>query len=133
MSLLYTCCVCSSKFEDVGHFEISHSKRTGILCKTEKGHPLCNLCFARLYPQMCPICKEDISGNKFGFPDELTESLKTREEVSRLCIKQNFLLLAGYLFFPAAFSEGQLYRHYGKRRKNDRKPKASRGDSARIE
>ena len=120
-----SCVVCSSEFKNVGYFKITPSVRTGIHCKSKEGHPLCNICFARLYPQVCPVCKEDISGDKFKVPDELTysnkaayetytkmtESIESYEMVTQnqsdlesLCVVQNALLLGQQLFGPVSLS-----------------------------
>lgn len=110
-----TCVVCCEDFTDVGHFEITPFQRTGIKCG-QGGHPLCNLCFARMWPHVCPVCKDEMRG--FDFPKELALHLKAAKrqemevddvrmasnenhnEVARLCEAQQAVLMMTQMFNP---------------------------------
>lgn len=110
-----TCTVCSDDFTDVGHFEITPYQRTGIKCR-RGGHPLCNLCFARIWPRICPVCKDEMRG--FDFPRELALHLKAakkkedeledmrvaagenQSELAQMCQVQNAVLMMTQMFGP---------------------------------
>ncbi len=101
MNELYRCCcVCCEEFRLIDRFEIVPGDRTGILCKPVNGHPLCNMCFVRIYRHECPVCKEDIGGEKFQFPTEISHQMRIVDEGDDLGLTNMTLslLLANQLF-----------------------------------
>ena len=76
------CCICCNEFENVKHFEIQPNRCTGVLCKIEEGHPICNICFILMYPRNCPICKIEMTDKEFGVSEQLSISLKSQQEAT---------------------------------------------------
>ncbi len=117
------CTVCSDDFTDVGHFEITPYQRTGVKCG-RGGHPLCNLCFARIWPRICPVCKDEMRG--FDFPKELALHLKAakkkedeledmrvavrenQSEMAQMCQAQNAVLMMTQMFGPQSIVDRAL-------------------------
>lgn len=151
------CCICNETFQLTNCFEITSETKTGIQCKFNEGHYICNICFLIIYPKRCPLCSENLKTNDFHFPVEILEYqnaheheyqstkqqledceviLHTQEEelgrvrqMEEMMVGQNAMLLMMQVFGGnSSLPNQQTRRHVATRRRT-----TSRGSNARIQ